>query len=47
VKRGQVILEYVLALCALLAVAGALAVLADAARASARRTVSLVRTDYP
>ena len=39
--------EYVLALCALLAVIGAMWYLVAAARDNVRRTESLVSSDYP
>ena len=46
-RRGQAALEYVLALCALLAVVGAVWHLVAAARRSAVRTEALVGSDYP
>ena len=46
-RSGQAMLEYVLALCALLAVVGAMWYLVSAARGSVVRTESLVSSDYP
>ena len=46
-RSGQTMLEYVLALCALLAVVGAMWYLVVAARRSVVRTESLVGSDYP
>lgn len=46
-RAGQAALEYVLALCALLVVVGAMWYLVAAARRSVVRTESLVSSDYP
>ncbi len=46
-RGGQAMLEYVLALCALLAVVGAMGYLVAAARKSVARTEALVSSDYP
>ncbi|MBR1920757.1 MAG: hypothetical protein IJ829_01995 [Kiritimatiellae bacterium] len=46
-RVGQTAVEYVLALCAMLAIVGAMGYLVTAARRSAVRTESLVRSDYP
>ena len=46
-RSGQAALEYVLALCALLAVVGAMWYLVVAAQKSVVRTESLVSSDYP
>ena len=46
-RAGQAALEYVLALCALLVVVGAMWYLVVAARKSVVRTESLVSSDYP
>ncbi len=46
-RRGQAALEYVLALCALLAVVAAMSYLVVAARKSVVRTEALVSSDYP
>jgi uncharacterized protein (UPF0333 family) len=46
-RRGQAMLEYVLAFCALLVVVGAMTYLLSAARKSVVRTESLVSSDYP
>ncbi len=46
-RGGQAMLEYVLALCALLAVVGAMWYLVSASRKSVDRTESLVSSDYP
>lgn len=46
-RKGQTAVEYVLALCALLAVIGAMGYLMVAARKSVVRTESLVGSDYP
>ena len=46
-KKGQAAAEYVLALCALLAVVGAMWYLVSASKKSVVRTESLVSSDYP
>lgn len=46
-RAGQAALEYVLALCALLVVVGAMWYLVVAARKNVVRTESLVSSDYP
>lgn len=46
-RSGQTMVEYVLALCALLAVIGAMWYLVSAARDSVYRTEDLVGSDYP
>ena len=46
-KKGQTAVEYVLALCALLAVVGAMWYLVSATKKSVVRTESLVSSDYP
>ena len=46
-RAGQAALEYVLALCALLVVVGAMWYLVAAARRNVVRTESLVSSDYP
>jgi hypothetical protein len=46
-RSGQTMVEYVLALCALLAVIGAMWYLVSAARESVYRTEDLVGSDYP
>ena len=46
-KSGQAMMEYVLALCAMLAVIGAMWYLVSAARQSVVRTENLVSSDYP
>lgn len=46
-RNGQAAVEYVLALCALLAVVGAMWYLVAAAHKSVVRTESLVSSDYP
>jgi len=47
VRFGQAMVEYVLAVCALLVVAVAMGWVVAAARRSAVRTEALVRSDYP
>ncbi len=44
---GQALLEYVLALAALLVVVSAMGYLVSAAKAKAQRSSSLVRSEYP
>ena len=46
-RKGQAAVEYVLALCALLAVVGAMWYLVSATKKSVVRTESLVSSDYP
>ena len=46
-KKGQTAVEYVLALCALLAVVGAMWYLVAASQKSVVRTENLVNSDYP
>ena len=46
-RAGQAAVEYVLALCALIGVIGALWCLVSAARENVVRTESLVSSDYP
>ncbi len=46
-RKGQAAVEYVLALCALLVVVGAMWHVVAAARKSVARTESLVGSDYP
>ena len=46
-RAGQTMIEYVLALCALLAVVGAMWYLVAAARKNVVRTEALVSSDYP
>ena len=46
-EKGQTAVEYVLALCALLAVVGAMWYLVAASQKSVVRTESLVSSDYP
>ena len=46
-KKGQAAAEYVLALCALLAVVGAMWYLVAASQKSVVRTENLVSSDYP
>ena len=46
-RSGQAALEYVLALCALLVVVGAMWHLVAAAHRNVVRTESLVSSDYP
>ena len=46
-RRGQTMVEYVLAVCALLVVGLAMGYLVTAARHSVVRTENLVRSDYP
>ena len=46
-RGGQAALEYVLALCALLAVVGAMGYLVSAAQKSVVRTEGLVGSEYP
>lgn len=47
VKKGQALLEYVLALLALLVVATVMAYLLRATRSSVTRTETLVSSEYP
>lgn len=46
-RHGQTAVEYVLAVCALLAVIGAMSYLITAAKSSVVRTENLVSSDYP
>ncbi|MBR5550033.1 MAG: hypothetical protein IKU71_09960 [Kiritimatiellae bacterium] len=46
-RKGQTAVEYVLALCALLAVVGAMWYLVSASKKSVVRTENLVSSDYP
>ena len=46
-RSGQTTIEYVLALCALLAVVGAMWYLVSASKKSVVRTENLVSSDYP
>ena len=46
-RSGQAAVEYVLALCAMLAVIGAMWYLVVAAKKSVVRTENLVSSDYP
>ena len=46
-RSGQTVVEYVLALCALLAVVGAMWYLVSASKKSVVRTENLVSSDYP
>ena len=46
-RSGQTAVEYVLALCALLAVVGAMWYLVSASKKSVVRTENLVSSDYP
>ena len=46
-RAGQAAVEYVLALCALLAVIGSMSYLVVAAKSSVIRTETLVSSDYP
>ena len=46
-RPGQTMVEYVLALIGVVAVAGVLAYLVTAAQKSAERTTALVSSDYP
>jgi uncharacterized protein (UPF0333 family) len=46
-KRGQAMLEYVVAFASLLVVVGILFSLVDVAKKYAQRTENLVRSEYP
>ena len=46
-RNGQAMVEYVLALCALMCVVAAMWYLVEAARKNVDRTESLVSSDYP
>lgn len=46
-RKGQTLVEYVLSVCAVLAVAGALAYVASAAKRAAERNGRLMASDYP
>ena len=46
-RKGQTAVEYVLALCALLAVVGAMWYIVSASQKSVVRTENIVSSDYP